>query len=598
MKESKMSNVEKETKKGFYIISNTIVYAFAIFGVLFILILASVMFMMNPGPRLLPIPEKTVLTVDFDRSYSEVRGDDLLAEFIDQPVSSVIDLIRAIHNAAFDPRVQAIYATVGQTPLSLAQIQDISNAVRHFRKAGKQAYLFSNTMGSFGNGSKEYYLGLAFDEIWMQPNSDLGLTGVNIEVPFFKNILNRIGVEAEFYSRYEYKNAAASLLDAKLKPAYQQELTRLGSGLFKQLNIGINLWRDIAPAELTEIFDSAPLSAEDALEAGLIDKVAYREDLTDFLNNKYNAEMIDIDAYISHIHYRFDESKPIIAVMTLEGVIENGKSSDMPVNDAVIGSETVVSQLKELTGQKNVKALILRINSPGGSYIASAEIWHALMAFKQKNNIPIVVSMSSYAASGGYFIALAGDYLVAAPATITGSIGVLGGKFVLADLWKKLNINWGEVKFGKNAGILSSNHKFSAAEKLAFNRSLDRIYHDFTLKVSQARHISMTELDKLARGRIWLGDDASVNGLVDEVGGFSSALLKAKELAGLRVDQEVNFLYYPQPLSFGEKLSRFLESGSLPIMKSPQLYNFDLSDAAVFLRLRHEAVLPPFKIKM
>jgi len=581
--------------KALKLVGKTLIYTFAVFGIVFILMLLGVLGLMKPGSRLLGIPKQAVLEIDFNKSYAEVRQDDFFAEFTDQSVYSVFDLVRAINVAATDDRIKAISANLNETSLSLAQIQDVSEALKYFQSQGKKAYLFSNGLGSFGNGTKEYYLATLFDEIWMQPHSEIGMTGINIEVPFFKNILAKIGIEPEFYARHEYKTAVSSLLNSDWTPTYKEELSKLGGGLFTELLSGIASNRQVNPLELKDIIDQAPVFVSDALKQKLIDKTGYRYEFQNVLKGQYHAEFYDMMDYMAHISDNEDKDLPQVAFMVLEGVIESGESSNNPLNDAIIGSETVLRQIDELKKQKNLKALILRINSPGGSYTASDEIRAALIDLKEEKHIPIVVSMSTYAASGGYFVSLAGDYALADSATITGSIGVLGGKMVVKALMDKLDIHWGGLKFGENADILSVNRKFSSNERKVFERSLDEIYQDFTQKVSETRGIDRANMDQIARGRIWLGIDAVNLHLIDGIGGIQYSILKAKELAGLAHQEPFSLQYYPKRETFQEKLTKFIESGGgLPMMKV--LGNLD--EFKVLYRLKHNAVLPPVVWKM
>lgn len=593
------ADMDKRKKIGIRLLLKTIVYAFAVFGVVFILILLGVLSIISPRSGVAVIPDSAVLNINFDDNYAEVRSDDFFAEFADKSVYSVFDLVRAINTAADDDRVKAISATVNMSPLGLAQMQDVARALAYFKSKGKEAHIFSNTMGSFGQGTKEYYLATYFDEIWLQAGGDIGMTGVNIEVPFFKGVLNKIGVEPEFYTRHEYKTAVASLVNKGFTPAYKEELSKLGSGLFNQLVEGIAENRHLSTERVKNLIDKAPIFAGDALETGLIDKIGYKQEMTSFLERRYQAKSISIKDYMSTINDYEQDNIPLVAMLVLDGAIDNGTSTNTPMREAVIGSETVVAQLKELSNYKNIKALIVRINSPGGSYVASEEIWYALNRFKKWKSVPVVVSMGDYAASGGYFVAIAGDYIVAEPATVTGSVGVLGGKMVLADLWKKLDIGWGEIKYGKNSGILSANHKFSASEKAVFNRSLDNVYKDFTGKVAKARNLSDEQIDKLARGRVWLGQDAVKAGLVDEIGGFELALQKAKELAGIKQDDTFGMMYYPRRPNLQEKLSRYLESGGgLPAMQIMEKSGLLPEELDLLFRLKHDAILPPFKLTM
>ena len=578
----------------------TAVYALALFGVVVLLLLFLLLNMLGETGNIVPnVPKNAVLTLDLGQNYPEMRSDDLWAELGEIPQTSFYDLIKAINIAAMDNRVSAIVAKISETPLGLAQIQDLRASIEVFRSTGKKAYIYSAGMGSFGGGTNEYYLASAFDEIWMQPNSEIGITGLNIEIPFFKQLLNKIGVSAEFYARHEYKNAAASLVNSSFSQPYREEMTKLGKGLFSQIMKDIAKSRNISEKDLVKLVNQAPLSAEKGKETGLVDSVAYQTALFEHVLDKTKGTLFNVSDYIYGIESN-DEKVPTVAFVVVDGTISEGKTYSNPMQgENVVGAETFMKQLDDIANNKYVKAVVVRVNSPGGSYTAANEMWNALENLKKKKNLPIVVSMSDYAASGGYFVALAGDKIIAEPSTLTGSIGVLGGKFVLKELWKKLNVNWGNIKFGDNAGVLSVNQEFSPAEKRVFNASLDRIYKDFTQKVSDARGISLKNLDKLARGRVWTGSQAQANGLVDEIGGIDTAVAWAKKLANIAPKSRFSILYYPKPKTLQEKLAEFM--GMEPKITMDKIINqmgLDIQSFNVLQRLKYDTVLPPFKLNM
>ena len=580
------------------ILMKSVVYSFALFGLLFILLLLFVLNMLRQDDFVAAeVPNKAILVADFNENYPEMRSDDLFTEFSGVPSLSFYDLIKAINLAALDPKVKAFIGNVSVSGLGLAQIEDLREAIKVFRSTGKKAYLYSTGFGSFGQGMREYYLATAFDEIWMQPTTEVGITGVSIEVPFVRGLLDKFGIRPEFYARHEYKNAVASLLNKEFSKEYRSEMKKLGGGIFEKMVEDMAEARGIEKSEIEKAVDDAPIAAEKALDLKLIDKIAYKPDLIEQVMNETNAEMVNVLDYALNIK-EGKKNRPTVALMVLDGMITEGESVSSPLQgEAVVGADTIAQQLDEIAQDENVKALVLRINSPGGSYTASNEIWYAIMRLKSQKMIPVVVSMGDYAASGGYFVALAGDYIIAEPLTITGSIGVLGGKMVLSELWKKLNINWGEIKFGKNAGILSSNHVFTPAEKAIFNRSLDNIYKDFTEKTATIRAINPNEMDRLARGRVWLGQDAVDNKLVDALGGINAAVAKAKELGGIEPKTRFNITYYPKRRSFQEKLAQMLGNGpKISVNKVVNDFGFETNDINMLKRMKYETVLPPFEI--
>jgi signal peptide peptidase sppA, 36K type len=590
---------KRKKKLAVRILIKSLVYAFAIFGILFILLLLVILGLLRQEPgRATTIPRQTVLKINFDEAYREVRSDNLLTEISEVSPLSFYDLVKAINLAAIDDRVKVLVGRVGNSPLGLAQIQELRQAVATFRSKGKKAYIFSAGFGSFGGGTSEYYLASAFDEIWMQPNTDLGLTGIAMEVPFFRKLLDKVGIKPEFYARHEYKNAMASVLDERMSEPFRQEMLRLGGTILAQTVSDISVARGLSEKDVNRLINRAPLFAAEALEAKLIDRIGYEPELFDEIQKTVSGEVVEISDYASVI---CDGRKglPKVAVLVADGVINEGKSIDNPLQgEATVGAATVTEQLNEIARDKNVKALLLRVNSPGGSYAASNEIWYALNKLKKERQMPVVVSMGNYAASGGYFIALPGDKIIAEPSTITGSIGVLGGKMVLNGLWQKLDINWEALRFGSNAGILSMNTGFSESEKDIFNKSLDNVYEDFTLKVSQARKIDAAKMDELARGRIWTGSGALKNGLIDDIGGFNKALGIAKELAGIKPEDKFTIAYYPKQKTLQEKISEVLGTAPMAAAKKVKAdLGLDIESLTVLKRMQYDAVLLPFVMK-
>lgn len=595
--ESKQDRKKIETAK---LLSKSLIYAFAIFGLIFVIILFLILGMLRPqGKVVASVPRSAILTIGFDESFSETKNNDIMAELVGQQNQSFFDMIRAINVAAFDNRVKALVGKVSVSSLGLAQIQDLRQAIVNFKKQGKKTYLYAQSFGSFGRGTKEYYLASVFDEIVIAPNSEVGITGVGIEVPFFRDVLDKIGVQPEFYSRYEYKTAMDSMTRKTMSPAFKAEMKKLGTGIFNRMVIDIAAARKLSEKDVVSLINQAPLPSDVALKAKLVDKIAFKQDFLDNLQEAYKSEYIDLAAYETNIinHKRGTKS---IALLVIDGVIAEGESSAESLqNEVITGVDTVLSQLKEIDEDKNVKALVIRVNSPGGGYGAANDIWHGIEQLKAKKKIPVIISMGDYAASGGYFVAIAGDKIVAEPSTITGSIGVLGGKMVLQNLWKKLGVHWQRISFGQNAGILSSNTPFSKQERNIFNKSLDNVYSDFTLKVAKARNLSEKEMDKLARGRVWLGEQALKVKLVDELGGIETALALAQKEAQIKDDEKIRIEFYPKEKTLQEKLQQLVGSGKgLVMSETAKIFGDEMQNIQMLNRLKYNAILPPMQIEM
>lgn len=543
------------------------------------------------------IEKNTYLVIDFNQqAISENENSTLLEELADEQPLSFTKLLQSIEYASEDENITGLVAKINILGLEPAQVQDIARAVAVFKAANKKTVVFSQGFGSFGYGNMEYYLASFFDKIYMQPHTYIGLTGIEIEVPFFKDILNKIGVLPEFYARYEYKNAMASLTDNKMSAAYNEEMRGLGQSLMNEIEADITNNRKISEP-LKNIINQAPLTTEQGLKFNLIDGVMYAQELDKLLKDEGAKHFVGIKDYAAGL-YPNDGNLPTIAVLNLNGEIVDGKSENSLRQNNIIGSQNVVEDIEKIKKLDDLKAVVVNINSPGGSYNASDEIYFALQQLKKETKVPLIVSQSAYAASGGYFISLAGDYILAEPMTITGSIGVLGGKMVLEKLWQKLGVNWEYIAFGKNAGILSANKPFSQAEKKIFNNSLDEVYRDFTSKVVENRKLTKP-IDKVARGRVWTGRQALSLGLIDELGGYSNALNKAIEMGKIAQNQNIKIVSFPEAKSFSEKVGDLIaNTGSIKAEKLIEESGVDITNLKLFKRLQYDTVLLPFKINM
>ena len=550
--------------------------------------------MMNRYPK--PIEKNTYLTIDFNKPFSESDNSGIWTEFTDDAPLPFLKMLEAVEYAAADDNVRGLVAKINKTNLEPAQLQDIARAILRFEYSGKKTVVFSQGFGSLGQGSGEYYLASFFKQIYMQPHTYIGLTGISIEIPFLKNLLDKLGVTAEFYSRYEYKNAMASLTDTKISKAYAEEMTVLAQGLMSELELDIKGYRKLQDS-FENIVNKAPLTAEEGQKLGLIDGIMYMSQLEDKLKADGAEHFVNIKDYAAGLAPN-SGNLPTVALLNLSGEIIDGESKDSLRQDDIIGSESVVADIESIKKLPNLKAVVVRINSPGGSYNAADEIYFALKQLKEKTKVPVIVSQSAYAASGGYFISLAGDYIFAEPMTITGSIGVLGGKAVFGKLWKKLGVSWSRLNFGKNAGILSSIQPFSESEKKIFNKSLDDVYSDFTAKVAENRKLTQP-MNKIARGRVWLGRQALDLGLIDELGSTSEAIARAMDLGKIGKNQTFKIVSYPKAKSFSEKLSDLIaNTGSIKAEQLIEQSGVDITNLKLFKRLQYDTVMLPIKINM
>ncbi|MDF1792189.1 MAG: signal peptide peptidase SppA [Thalassobaculaceae bacterium] len=493
-----------------------------------------------------PLPQRIVLELDFGGPIDEAPLLPELAGLLDDDAPlSMIDYVDALDRAAADDRVVGLFADISNLSLGIAQAQELRAAVFRFRSAGKTAIAFADSFESGGNGP--YYLASAFDRIWLQPSGLLGLTGLQMEFPFAAGLLARAGLRAEFEQRYEYKGAASAATEQRMPAAVRENMTRVAESLFGQVVSGIATARRLGGGSVQAVVDRGPLLAREAVVNGLIDSLGYREQARAMLE----GNSIRIGAYLAGAGRPHGEGTRI-ALVHLDGAIVRGEGGGLTSRgDAASGP--IVAALDAVREDPDAKALILRVSSPGGSYVASDTIRHAIERVRESGR-PVIVSFADVAASGGYFAALAADHIIAHPGTLTGSIGTLGGKVSAAQLLRDWDVNIGRISIGENAGMFSPTEPFTNSQRERLRRMLDAVYADFTGRVAAARRLSADEIDALARGRVWTGEDARRVGLVDAVGGYAEALQLARNAIGLAPDAPVERVRYPEDEDAWERL--------------------------------------------
>ena len=477
-----------------------------------------------------PMPETAVLQLDLREEI--VEADPLSLPLIGpiEPQLAMHQLIDGIHAAAADDRVTGLIARVSGTQLGIAQIEEIRTAIAEFRESGKPTIAYTETFGEGGDGTLDYYLASAFDEVWMQPSGEIAMTGLRLEMPFLRSMLADLGIRAEFAAREDYKSAADMFVRDEMSPAHRRNLEALLRSWMTQITGDIAAARGLEAGDVQDLIDKAPLAADVAVEAGLIDTLGYRDEA----ERSVRADAADASLY-PFMDYALQVEAPedaaLVALVHGVGPIHLGEASGDGFSASDMGSDSIVAALRQARDTDGVVAIVLRLDSPGGSYVASDTIWQEVRRTREAG-IPIVVSMGNVAASGGYFVAAPADAIVADRATITGSIGVLSGKFVLEGLWADLDIGWDGVGFGANSDMYSPNQPFTEAQWLKLDETLDRIYEDFLLRVADGRGMERDAVREVAQGQIWSGTDALERGLVDELGGLRTAIAVALEKAG------------------------------------------------------------------
>lgn len=498
-------------------------------------------------------------SVILELDLTEGLSDDSLADPVSQLIAKrrqrLPDIVEGIRRGAQDPRVRGLIARIDGKPLGFAQVQELRRTIAAFRAAGKPAVAYSESFGEVGPGTVPYYLATAFDEIALLPTGTLGLTGVSVSATFLRDTVDKIGVQYEVGARHEYKTAVNTFTERGLTEPHREATGRIVESLNEQITQGIAERRGLTPEQVRALTDRGPFLATEALSEGLVDRLAYRDEVYTDLLNRFRTPESGGDTphlqFVSRYQRRHAlaarvpsaQREDYIGLIPATGMIITGRSRRAPIGGPVIGSDTLAAAFRAARRDPRVRAVVFRVDSRGGSPVAS-DIIRREVQLTSEAGTPVIATMGDVAGSGGYYITLGADAIVAHPGTLTGSIGVYMGKAVLAGLLGKLGINTESVDSGEHSAMFNSDRQFSDSEWQRIDAMLDHVYDDFTSKVAEARGMTREQVHDLARGRVWTGSDAREGGLVDQLGGLDTAVRMAREKAGLPVSASVR--PYPQ----------------------------------------------------
>src|SRR5262245_25388516 len=548
---------------------------FAFLGVAFVLSMLGFVTLYLLFGREPSVPTNATLVLRVGGNLTEVAPADVVGYLRGVKAPTVRAIVDNLRKAAVDSRVRGVLLkpTGFESPF-WAKVQEIRDAVLEFRKSGKPVYAYVD----YG-GDREYYLATAADKIFLMPSAALDLTGVATYELFLRGTLDKIGAYPDLHHIGQYKTAVNTFTEKGFTPAHKEMDESLNRDLYEQIVRGIADGRQKNEAEVRRALDQGPYLPENALRAGLVDDLAYEDQVDDKLRAGSTRDRVDGDDYALVSSTAFGLNRgPRIAVIYASGAIVGGKSGYDPLNGPVVGSETLIQYIRQARKDRSVRAIVLRIDSPGGSAAASDAIWRELMlARNERADRPLVVSMSDLAASGGYYIAIPAHVIVAQPSTLTGSIGIFGGKIVTGGVYEKLGARIDSTSIGRHAEINSPVRPYNQEEVKKLQEQLQSFYDDFVEKVATARHTTPEEIDGLAQGRVWTGRQAKQNRLIDELGGLDRAVAIAKQRAKISADSGVEIVVYPPRKSFYELVTEQLSgSGSESIAFSEWL-NANLS---------------------
>ena len=501
------------------------------------------------------VPSRAALSLAVGGDVAEVPASDVVAYLSDATTPTVRGLVDNLRKAKADARVRAVLLRpTGFASPYWGKVQELRDALLDFKESGKPLYAYLE----YG-GDREYYLASAADKVFLMPASTLDLAGVATYQLFLRGTLDKIGAHPDLHHIGDFKTASNSFTEKGYTPAHRQMDEWLNRDLYEQIVSGIAAGRKKSEADVRQLIEQGPFLAEDALRAGLVDELIYDDQVTEKMRGDEGDEdldTIDGDDYgrVSLTSLGLNRG-PRIAVIYAVGAIVSGQSGYDPLNGAVVGSESLIEAIRDAREDSSIRAIVLRVDSPGGSATASDAVWRELMLARDKR--PLIVSMSDLAASGGYYIAMPGHVIVAQPSTLTGSIGIYGGKFISGGVYEKLGANIESTSIGKHAEMNSPARPYNADELKKVKAQLESFYTGFVAKAAAARGKTPDQIDAIAQGRVWTGQQAVQNGLVDALGGLDKAIDVAKEKAGIDPDDEVQLVVYPEPKSFYELVTEF-----------------------------------------
>ncbi|MFZ1700719.1 MAG: signal peptide peptidase SppA [Pyrinomonadaceae bacterium] len=502
------------------------------------------------------VANNSVLVLSVSGALPDYTAEEPLAKAfgISQP-QSFTSLLTQLRKAKADNRIGAVLLDINFPGIGWGKADELRDAVKDFKTSGKPVYAYMEI-----GMNKEYYIATAADKIFLPPSGDIYMNGLAAEAMFYKGSLDKLGVEADVIQiGPKYKNAPDQYTKTEMGEGQREVINAILDEYFTRFTDGIAESRKKNIEDVKALVDGAPYNAKQAKEVGLIDEAFYREQVDNDLKAKLGYKEGDKLRTISGNAYREIPSDTLglnrgekVAVIYASGAINIGRSSNGVLNGEMVGSDTLVAAINDAAKDTSVKAIVLRVDSPGGSALASDLMWYALENAKAKK--PVVVSMADVAASGGYYIACNANKIVAEPATITGSIGIFMGKPVVKGLYDWLGVSNEYVMRGKNAGIFRETEHWTPEERAKMESQISSVYFDsFVPKVAIGRNKTNEEVNTLAQGRVWTGTQAKANGLIDEFGGLEKAIDIAKELAGLAADKDVHRIVFPEPRPFLEE---------------------------------------------
>ena len=487
-----------------------------------------------------------ILTIDLSGDLAEESGEHRMFGFLRRSGTDYLSVITVLRWARDDPRLSAVLIRCDELHANWARVQGLRRAIQRLRDAGKHVWVHLNSAGVH-----EYYLASAAERISLPPAATLSITGLSSEATFFLAALQKVGIEADIIQMGRYKTFGESFTRRDMSPPHREMMESLVDDLYGQLVDGIASGRGLQPGAVRDTLDQGPFIAQEALAARLVDATAYSDEVeAQLIERCGGAVVIDHTPYMKRrrrdvYQQVVREGRGALAILHINGTIRSGESLSGPGMTNATGSRSIADALKEIRERDDVRAVIVRVSSPGGSAVASDLIWREIVRTREMK--PVVVSCGDVAASGGYYVALGGTPVLAEPATITGSIGVIAGKANLRGLYERIGVSKELVTRGRHAALFSDYVPLSDEERARIRAEAESFYERFVQKVADARRLSREAVVAAAEGRVWTGRQAWTRGLIDELGGVEEALNTAKAMIGIPADGAIAVERFPRP---------------------------------------------------
>jgi protease-4 len=544
-----------------------------------------VLFFAAMKPSRMILPSNAVLVIDATGQIEEQRSPDLFSAFGAFTTPVLHDYVDAIDAAAKDSHIAGLVVRIAPLETGWGKLEEIRSHLLAFRKSGKPSICY---LGYDGIGNPEYYLATACQQIWLVPTAPVSIRGMMAEALFFRGTLDKLKIVPEFYHIAEYKTAGNTFTEKQFTPAHKEEVEGLLHSIYDLYLNDASKARGMDRAQFEALLNRGPFSSSDAVTNKIVDRLGYWDQLQDYFKGRAQGwNPVSLNRYRSSIS---NDGTANIAVVHASGLIVSGDSGSTSGGGSVMGGDSVAADLRTARKDHSIKAIVLRVDSGGGSVVGSEVIRREVELANQVK--PVVVSMSDVAASGGYWIAAPARKIVADPGTITGSIGVLIGKFNVSGLYALLGMSTDSVATSDNATMFSAQQNFTPAQRAYIQKSLNDTYADFTKGVAQGRKMTVEAVDKIGKGRVWSGVQAKEIGLVDELGGLDRAIEIAKQLSNIPAGESVHIVRYPEEKSFFEQFlqrqkdNNMSESQSLESMINHILSQMDPVQARMPYELR------------